>query len=229
METPCIITVAITGSLPTKRDNPAVPISVAEQVASSSPSGFASFSASLSGVLIYASGSSPSRQLVWFSREGVRLGPVGPVGEYASPALGPDERRLAFARVNPQTRTPDIWLFDLGRGTETRFTFDPGSERAPLWSPDGREIMFASDRTGVWDLYKKSVNGTKAEEVVVASPDDEFPSQWSADGRLIVYSTPKPDTNWDLWTLPVLEPSKPTPFLRTPFNEVQGALSPNGQ
>jgi eukaryotic-like serine/threonine-protein kinase len=77
-------------------------------------------------------------------------------------------------------------------------------------------------------LYKKSVNGTNAEEAVITSPDDEFPSQWSADGRFIVYSTPKPNTNWDLWTLPVLDPSKPSPFFKTPFNEVQGALSPNG-
>jgi Tol biopolymer transport system component len=203
--------------------------SVAEHVASSSPSGFASFSASLTGILAYASGSSPNRQLAWFSRDGKRLGSVGQLGEYASPALSPDEKKIAVARIDSQTRTPDIWLFDLTRGTETRFTFDPGSDRAPLWSPDGTEIMFASDRTGVWDLYRKSVNGTKAEERVISSADDEFPSQWSADMRLIVYSTPRPKTNWDLWTLPVREPSKPSPFLRTRFNEVQGALSPNGQ
>jgi hypothetical protein len=183
--------------------------SVAEHVASSSPSGFASFSASSSGVLVYASGSSPNRQLVWFSRDGSRLGPVVGVGEYGSPALAPNERTVAFARVDPQTRTPDIWLFDLARKTETRFTFDPGSDRAPLWSPDGREVMFASDRTGVWDLYKKSVNGINAEEPVTASADDESPSQWSTDARLIVYSTPRPNTNWDLWTLRVLDPSKP--------------------
>jgi serine/threonine protein kinase len=202
---------------------------VAEHVASSSPSGFASFSASLTGILAYASGSSPNRQLAWFSRDGRRLGSLGQVGEYASPALSPDEKKVAVARIDSQTRTPDIWLFDLNRGTETRFTFDPGSDRAPLWSPDGREIIFASDRTGVWDLYRKSVNGTNAEEAVITSADDEFPSQWSADARLIVFSTPKPGTNWDLSTLPLLEPSKPRPFLRTRFNEVQGALSPNGQ
>jgi eukaryotic-like serine/threonine-protein kinase len=64
---------------------------------------------------------------------------------------------------------------------------------------------------------------------VIASADDEFPSQWSADARFIVYCTPSPNTNWDLWVLPLLEPSKPRPFLRTRFNEVQGTLSPNGQ
>jgi eukaryotic-like serine/threonine-protein kinase len=202
-------------------------ISVAERVASSSPSGFASFSASSTGVLIYASGTTPNRQLAWFS--GGRAASIGEVGEYVSPALSPDGRKIAIARIDSQTRTPDIWIFDLSRGTETRFTFDPGSDRAPLWSPDGNEIIFSSDRTGVWNLYRKSVNGASAEQLIAASPDDEFPSQWSADSRFIVYSTPRPNTNWDLEVLPLREPSKPIPFLVTRFNELQGVLSPNGQ
>ena len=202
--------------------------SVAEHVASSSPSGFASFSASSTGVLVYASGSSPNRQLAWFARDGRRLGSLGEPGEYASPALSPNEAKIAVARIDSQTRTPDIWLFDLSRGTQTRFTFDPGSDRTPLWSPDGSEILFASDRTGAWDLYRRKVNGADAEELLAASADDEFPSQWSADSRFIVYSTPRPNTNWDLVVLPLAEPSKPIQFLRAPFNEVQGVLSPNG-
>jgi Tol biopolymer transport system component len=185
--------------------------SIAEHVASSSPTGFASFSASSTGVLIYASGTTPNRQLAWFSRG------------------RPDGRKIAVARIDSQTRTPDIWIFDLSRGTETRFTFDPGSDRAPLWSPDGNEIIFASDRTGVWNLYRKRANDANAEELIVDSPDDEFPSQWSADSRFIVYSTPRPKTKWDLEVLPLREPSKPIPFLVTPFNEVQGVLSPNEQ
>jgi serine/threonine protein kinase len=204
-------------------------IPIAERVGSGSPSGLAAFSASSNGVLIYASGSSANRQLAWFGRDGRRLGPVGAPGEYASPALAPDEKRIAVARTDSQTRTPDIWLFDLVRGTETRLTFDPGSDRAPLWSADGTEILFGSDRTGIWELYRKVLNSPNAEEQVTASVDDEFPSQWSAGGRLIVYHVPKANTNWDLCVLPLAQPSNSKPFLKTPFNEVQGALSPDGQ
>ena len=131
--------------------------------------------------------------------------------------------------IDAQTRTPDIWLLDLQRGTETRLTFDAAGDRAPLWSPDGSEIIFASDRTGVWDLYRKSVNGAKPEEPIGATPGDEFPYQWSNDGRYVVSHVPNPQTNWDIWVTPVAEPSKARPFLQTPFNEVQGALSPDGQ
>ncbi|HZQ54923.1 MAG TPA: protein kinase [Bryobacteraceae bacterium] len=204
-------------------------LTVAERVASSSPSGFASFSVSLTGMLAYASGAWPSRQFAWFRRDSRQLGAVGALGEYASPALSPDERKVAVARVDSQTRTPDIWLFDLARGTQTRFTFDPGSDRGPLWSPDGSDIIFASDRAGIWNLYRKPVAGAPTEEIAIASADDEFPTHWSADARFIVYASPKPDTKWDLWALPLHEPSRPRPFLRTRFNEVQGALSPKGQ
>jgi serine/threonine-protein kinase len=87
---------------------------VADQVATNSPSGFAAFSASPAGILVYASGSSPNRELVWFARDGNRLGSVGPPGEYSGPALRSDDRLLAVSRVNPQTRTPDIWIFRSG-------------------------------------------------------------------------------------------------------------------
>ncbi len=202
---------------------------IADQVASASPSGFASFSASPTGVLIYASGSSPNRELVWFTRSGQRLQSLGRPGEYASPALAPDGRTVAVARIDPQTRTPDIWLIDLIRGTESRFTFDPATDRAPLWSPDESAIVFASDRAAVWNLYRKAVNGSKPEEPLAYPGEDQFPSQWSPSTASIVYHTARPATGWDIGLVPLVEPSRPKSFLRTPFNEVQGAISPNGE
>ena len=145
-----------------------------------------------------------------------------------SPAFSPDEKKVAVARAHPQARTPDIWLLDLTRGTETRFTFDPSGEITPLWSPDGRRIAFASDRTGTWEVYQKDLDGTAPDQFLAQATEGAFLSQWSADGRFIVYQIPTAKTNWDLWFLS-LESMKASPFLSTPFNEVQGALSPNGQ
>jgi Tol biopolymer transport system component len=204
------------------------PLVVTEQVGSGSPSGFAAFSVSAAGTLAYASGTSANRQLVWFSRDGQRLGSFGSSGEYSSPSLSPDQRKVAIARAHPQIRTPDIWTLDLARGTETRFTFDPGGEITPLWSPDGGRIVFSSDRTGTWELYQKDLSGAAPDQLLARAAEGAFLSQWSADGHFIVYQIPTPKTNWDLWVLSLLE-LKAKPFLATPFNEVQGALSPDGR
>jgi Tol biopolymer transport system component len=177
------------------------PLLVADQVGSGSPSGFAAFSVSAAGVLAYASGASANRELVWFGRDGKRLGSVGPPGEYASPSLSPDQRRVAVARADPLIRTTDIWILDMARGAETRFTFDPAGEITPLWSPDGRRIVFSSDRTGTWELYQKDLSSAAGDQLLARAAQGAFLSQWSADGRFIVYQIPTPKTNWDLWIL----------------------------
>ena len=204
-------------------------IRVADQVATNSPSGFAAFSASATGTLVYASGSSPNRELVWFSRDGRRLGSVGPPGEYSGPALRSDDRLLVVSRVDSQTRTPDIWMFDLERGTETRLTSHPASDRAPLWSAEGKHVIFGSDRSGTWDLYMKSIETEQPETLLTSPPDGAFPSALSADGRFVIYHAPSPHRGWDVWLQPMTERAKPSPIVQTDFNEMHGTVSPDGR
>ena len=87
--------------------------------------GFAAFSAAQNGVLAYRTLGQASTELVWFDRQGRRLGTVGEPANYSVPALSPDEKTLAVTRIDPEIGTRDIWLFDLVRGTPSHFTFDP--------------------------------------------------------------------------------------------------------
>lgn len=205
------------------------PFRVAEQVGFFGRNNEAYFSVSDTEVLVYQSRGTVKTQFVWFDRNGQQRGSPGPPGEYLSPALSPDEKRVAFDRVDPQTGTTDIWLLDLTRGISSRFTFDPAQDAIPIWSPDGSRIVFSSNRDGDFNLYQKLSSGAGSEEAILKSGDRRFPSDWSLDGRFILYYQNSPNTQWDLWVLPLFGDRQPIPFIQTKFSELRGVFSPDAR
>jgi len=205
------------------------PFPVAEQVGRTRINNEAYFSVSETGVLVYQSSDARKTQLVWFDRNGKELGATGPPGEYVFPALSPDEKRVAIDRDDPQTGTFDIWLLDVARGVPSRFTFDPANDVYPVWSPDGSRIVFGSNRDGAWSLYQKSSSGAGSEDAISKPSERKFPSDWSLDGRFILYTQLGPDTLWDLWVIPLFGDRQPILFLQTKFTETGGVFSPDGK
>jgi Tol biopolymer transport system component len=125
----------------------------------------------------------------------------------------------------------DLWLRDLTRGAEQRFTTDASLNLAPIWSPNGDRIVFNSNRGGgVYNLYQKATGGTGEEERLLTTENTKTPNQWS-HGKFIVYSERDPTTKRDIWVLPMRgkAPSKPIPFLRSQFDEIFGQLSPDSR
>lgn len=210
-------------------------VPVAEQVQFDLSFGKAAFSLSENGLLVYQTGTVVGgRQLVWFDRSGKRLGTLGKYGEYFTPRLSPDGKRLAIDLIDPQSRNFDIWLGDIARDVWTRFTFDPEIDRDPVWSPDGSRIVFRSDRKGRFDLYQRSSSGAGSEDILLESAADKLPSSFSLDGKFLAYHAGNPKTLNDLWIIPVnLQEVKgdrqPTLFLQTDFNETFGVFSPDGR
>ncbi len=185
-------------------------------------------SSSQNGVLVYLN--SPSLfSLIWFDRNGKRLGAVGPPAAYSNPALSPDEKRLAVDIRDPKTNTRDIWLFDLIHGTSSRLTFDPADDFGAVWSPDGSRTAFTSDRRGHRDLYQKMANGSGEDELLFESPEFKNAEDWSRDGHFLIYNVRDPTDLEDLWILPLMGERKPYPILKTPFVEQQSQFSPNGR
>ena len=123
----------------------------------------------------------------------------------------------------------DVWLFDLARDIPSRFTFHPTPDTHPVWAPDGSRIVFAAGRDGPYNLYQKIASGAGNEAALLQSNTPKYPQDWSRDGRFLVYSNLNPKTRYDLWVLPMSGDPKPTPYLQTAFDEVQGQFSPDGK
>jgi serine/threonine protein kinase/Tol biopolymer transport system component len=194
------------------------------------PFGKGYFSVSDNGVLAYSSSSSGANQQPgWFDRTGKLLGLIGAAGPYLNAELSPDEERVAVPRLDRQTATPDIWLLDLQRGAHSRFTLDPAADFYPIWSPDSRRLAWVSLREGLFSLYQKLFDGTGQEELLLRSSHQKHPTDWSADGRFILYQENDPKTKWDVWVLPLDGERKPAPWVQTQFNETSGRFSPDSK
>ena len=127
------------------------------------------------------------------------------------------------------TGSGDIWLIDIARNTPSRFTFDPSWDFAPVWSPDGSRIVFSSTRDGGPNLYVKPASGTSNEELLFKSSSLKTPTDWSSDGKIILYSERNAKGKDDIWVLALEGDRTPRPFLQDEFNKGGAKFSPDGK
>jgi serine/threonine protein kinase len=205
------------------------PFPVAEPVALS-PSNAPGFSVAF-GIVAYRSGSADvAEQLTWLDRSGKSLGVIGApdAAGLADVELSPDGKRVAVSRTVNGNK--GVWLVDTARGVPTPFTFDASLDTYPLWSPDGSRIVFASTKKGGLNLYWKLSSGAGADELLLESDQPKSPTDWSSDGRFLLFTSAGTQTGSDLWILPVSGDKKPPfSFLKTPFQESDGQFSPDGK
>jgi Tol biopolymer transport system component len=152
------------------------------------------------------------------------LAPIGEAGQYLHPAISPDGTRVATTIASPTGN--DIWIFDLRRGTKTRLTFGPTFNSKPVWTPDGKKIIFTSDRKRSWHIYAKSADNSGSEEVVLeegATPEIAYSA--SHDGRYIAFVR---DSHL-IWALPLFGDRKPFPLTKGDLTETEPAISPDGK
>jgi dipeptidyl aminopeptidase/acylaminoacyl peptidase len=189
-------------------------------------------SASATGVLAFGRprGGSMGR-LTWFDRTGISSGslPTPPDGEYLNPAISPAGDRVAVNFLDPRTGNWDIWIVDVARGVPERFTSDPANDSDPIWSRDGKEIVFASDRDGQMGLYRKAVggSGTESRIAVVEGARLLVPTDWSRDGKYIFFDRGRGARS--VWALPLFGDGKLVQVIDPKFYPYSAHLSPNGQ
>ena len=192
------------------------------------------FSVSGDGGLVHVvGGGGVLSQLQWVGRAGESLGLIGSPGNYSSPVLSPDESRVAVVRDG------DIWILDPTRGTEQRVTSHPESELYPVWSPDGRSIVFSSDRRVQPGLYEVSSTGAGDEHLFFEGGDEHlfflggvvppYAFDWSEARNAITYAQPFGATLFDVWELSLSDPRQAVALRDGPFWESGGVFSPNGR
>jgi len=211
------------------------PSVVAEHVAYETLFAKAAFSSSQNGRVVYQTEYVPDTQLIWFDREGKRLGNLGGSNGYRKPSISPDGKTVAVERPDPETEGTDIWLLETTRGVASRLTVDPAPDWSPVWSPDGSRVVFTSPRESLPpNLYQQDSRGAGPGEFLLRGTRVVHPRDWSSDGRFLVYDALDPKTQWDMSILP-MEPAtagtnrKAVPFLQTDFNEYSGQFSADGR
>jgi len=190
-----------------------------------------SFTVSSNGFLLYQGGGSTENkaQLTWFDRTGKQLGTLGEPAASGDIRLSPDGSKVLAVRPGPRGSV-NLWMYDAARGIASRFTFSTSVDESAVWSPDGKQVVFTSNRQGNFSVYLKPSSGTGSEQVLLAGEGDKFATDWSPDGRFIVYNYHGPASKKrDLWILPMTGDRKPYPFLATEADEADAAFSPDGR
>ena len=182
-------------------------------------------SASANGLLAFGGGGIGDLELIWADRTGRQLTVAADKLtnlQYAS--LSPQGERAA---LQIDSGINDIWVLDLARGVRTRLTFGPVTNAYPVWSSDGKWIVYFSFRDSKYGLYRKPSDGSGAEELLVSDDNETiYATDWSRDGKTLIYQRGILGTGNEIWALPIEGERKPRMLVA---QASIGRLSPDGR
>ena len=214
------------------------PLPVADNIATIAAVG-AVACLSAKGLLVYqprVSTSAAQGPIVWLDRSGATTPLRATPAVWGFPRFSPDGKRLAL--VIDDGRQMDVWVYEWERDILTRVTADPAGDVAPVWTPDGTRLVFASTRgNNVSNLYWQRADGTGEAQRLTDSPVSQLPDAFHPDGRHLTFHQGDPSTGRQEIGMLTLEGDEargwkvgaPTTLVGGPFLKANARFSPDGR
>ena len=187
---------------------------------------YGSFSLSTTGNLIFQNRSEEDTRLILTDNQGNIQKSLFTIRIESNARFSPDGMKILYDALGSDNKNADIWIYDINRMISSRITFNPNYDARSIWSPDGKYIAFSSDRGHTLDLFIKKANGLGSDSLIYSSGFAKQPTDWSSDGRYIMYGSLNPKTKGDIGIID-LQNNKNTMLLNTKFNEFNGSFSNN--
>jgi len=195
--------------------------------------------ASANGVIAYRRHATLNMRILWFDRQGNRVGTIGEPGEFEGVSLSPDGSKLAFGHFDPEEGLNHVWICGTADGVPRRFTFSKGNQYSPIWSADGTRVVYSDDHSGVETLSTKLATGGDERALTPRPESSHYAQSWSPDGKTLLYRNESTQTGLDIEMLRVRQalslspqPSgqpERLPYITTHGDESQAAFSPDGR
>ncbi len=196
------------------------PVPVLSGVYSREYTSHTAFAISQNGTLVYVPAGLQERKLTWVDREGTETPVLDDEQLYQCPRFSQDDGHIVVRQGYK------LQVVDVNRGTSV--PFQQGENHSPLWTPDGRRVTFSSNRSGNWDIYEATADGSDEVQPLLEDKEHaQWPGSWSPDGKVLVFIQLSPSTGNDIWLLP--REGKPIPFVTTPSSERAPDFSPDGR
>jgi serine/threonine-protein kinase len=204
-----------------------LPRTVVDDVAMNLTDGAAAFDVSETGTLAYLPVDSyvTEANIVLVDRSGKESLALPKPDRYTNPRLSPDGSRVSVD-IRSANSPGDVWVFEVGRSGGIRLTADEGRDFGAEWTPDGKELIFSSERP-FFDLYRRAADATRPAEPLLTGSYDHYTGAVSHDGKLFAFVLAVP--GGELWTVNLQGDAKATRYFGNGFNLGHPTLSPDGR